>query len=175
MAGTAGKGSSLLGKLLTGIGSVLIAVILILCMIAFLPKVLGYGTYSVTSGSMEPEIPVGSLVLAAPTEAASLESGDIISFYEGDTVVTHRVVSNDTSAQEIITRGDANNMDDFAPIPYSNVIGKVSIHIPYLGRVLQIMLTDGGKPFTLVWLALGLLLTALGRRLQPRTEDTDGR
>ena len=70
-------------------------VMIVLGLIVAVPHLLGYEQYVVVSGSMEPAIPVGSLVMAKPVKPAELQVGDVIVFYTErhiDTPVTHRVV-----------------------------------------------------------------------------------
>ena len=145
-------------------GAVLIAAVVIACVLSILPRVFGAGAYHVTSGSMEPFIPVDSLVIAQKTDPETLQSGDVIAFYEDGTVITHRVVENDTGNRQITTKGDANNVEDFSPVSYENVIGKVNIHIPYIGAVLEALSTMAGKIAMICLVAGGILLIMAGKR-----------
>ena len=55
-------------------------------------KAVGFRTYSILSGSMEPEINTGDLAIVKSIDAEDVKVGEIITFkYEGK-VVTHRVV-----------------------------------------------------------------------------------
>lgn len=89
-----------------------------------MPVILGYSFASVVSGSMEPEIAVGDIVVVKSQQ--EYERGDIITFYDSsrDEYVTHRIifVSEDGS---FLTKGDANDTDDKLAIPPSAVVGKV--------------------------------------------------
>ena len=67
-----------------------------LALLILLPSLLGYERYVIESGSMEPALPVGSVVYSRPVDADDLAVGDIITFkpppeYGIDQVVTHRV------------------------------------------------------------------------------------
>lgn len=100
----------------------------------FAPKIAGYESMAVISGSMEPKIPIGALVLVDSQGAKDVKIGDSISYkLSADTVVTHRVVEINEATQEIITKGDANNTNDGKPVRFENVMGKVVFTIPYLG------------------------------------------
>jgi signal peptidase I len=72
----------------------------------------------VISGSMEPEISVGSLIVSTNVKVKDLHVGDVASFKREDGVlVTHRIVSNEavTGNEELRTvrmKGDANNDED---------------------------------------------------------------
>ena len=83
----------------------------------------GYTYFEILTGSMEDEISIDDYVFVKLTD--NVKEDDIISYKNGDDVVTHRIVKIDD--KEIITRGDANNIDD-DPISKDQVIGKV-VHI----------------------------------------------
>ena len=115
-------------------------VLLVLAAVAaviLVPMLMGYKEMAVLSGSMEPTIPVGSIVYVKPLDDASLlEPGDICTYTltDGETMVTHRVVSIDPASQTLITKGDANDTEDGA-ISFSQVFGETQFHLPYLGYI----------------------------------------
>ena len=96
---------------------------------AFDSRTFGIRPYVVYSGSMEPEIPTGAVVFTKEGEF-SPKKGDIITFHNGDTVVTHRVVKKEKDI--FITKGDANKTEDPVPAEASQIIGRVVFHLPYL-------------------------------------------
>lgn len=91
----------------------------------------------VKSGSMEPAIPTGSLVIVKP--AAIYNKGDIITFGKDtktDIPTTHRIIAvNDNGS--FVTKGDANEEQDPNPVSRGEVIGEVMFHIPGAGYVLD--------------------------------------
>src|SRR5699024_1622754 len=97
---------------------------LMLLALVVIPRATGAQAYTVLTGSMEPGIAPGALVVVKPTPVDELVAGDVITFqpYSGDpTVVTHRItgIYYDMSGQpRIYTQGDANNVaDDWALVP----------------------------------------------------------
>lgn len=114
-----------------------------------LPMPFGIGSAVVLSGSMEPEISVGDLLIVA--EQKSYEVGDVIVYQDGKTAVTHRIVS--ISETEVITRGEANNTDD-DPISPEAIKGKVILVIPRFGYAIDMIKTPLG---TICILALAIL------------------
>ncbi len=94
----------------------------------------------VKSGSMEPTILTGSVVIVKPQ--ASYRVGDIITFGE-DTArqipTTHRIIESagDFSSITFTTKGDANEEQDPSPVGERDVIGKVIFAISYMGYVLD--------------------------------------
>lgn len=111
------------------------------------PSIFGYRLYIVQSGSMEPTLGVGSLIAVKEMQAKDIEVNDVISYKpNGETVVTHRVVGIENTEEGLMfkTRGDANNADDPNLLSGSNIIGKQTFSIPYLGRILGFVKTRVG-------------------------------
>ena len=134
--GTEKAGKTTTGKILTFAGILILIIPTITALTLLVPRLLGYAEFSVVSGSMEPEYPVGSLIFVEKKEPSLLVKGDVISFYSDLThngVVTHRVVRNDKNKGEVITKGDANEKKDFSPVEYQQVIGTVSMCVPGVG------------------------------------------
>ena len=69
----------------------LIAVVTIIAALFSVIVFLDMNPYVIVSGSMEPELPVGSLCFIDCQQKES-ETGDIISYKAGDSVITHRVI-----------------------------------------------------------------------------------
>ncbi|MBQ9060333.1 MAG: signal peptidase I [Firmicutes bacterium] len=161
------KVHSPLGAVLNIIGTAIIIAAIVLCLMLTVPRLAGYSGYCVLTGSMEPSIPVGSLIYAKAVDPASLNADDVIVFSDGrsDVPITHRVVSNDPENGEIITKGDANANADLSPVSYYDVYGRVALHIPVLGRLLIPLGTLTGKLGVIAIIIAGLLLCELARRL----------
>jgi len=99
------------------------------------PRLLGYQTLAVLSGSMEPEIPVGGVVFVRETPPEELEVGDVVSFTIGnDMMATHRIIEIDRNVGTVTTQGDANEVADGA-ISMDRIVGRVGFHLPYLGFI----------------------------------------
>lgn len=158
------KKGGTLASLCTLIGNLAIVVVLVVAVLAFVPSFIGYEYYDILTGSMEPEIPVGSLAVVKNTDVSQISEGDVIAFHSvrDGSVITHRVMQIDESHQELITRGDANPEDDMEPIPFGNLIGKVQFHIAGIGPLASWLLTLSGKVCLLILLLAGALLSHLG-------------
>lgn len=109
------------------------------------PKIGGYSLMCVISGSMEPEIPVNSLVLVKEASPEEIRQGDVISFYSTDPVldgaiVTHRVaeIISDDGGSEFKTKGDANGYVDEYTASGKDVIGKVVFISPGAGILVKL-------------------------------------
>lgn len=132
----------------SALGSLTLILLIAICLPLTAPKAFGYHIYTVISGSMEPAIPIGSLLYIQSTEPEGMMEGDIIAYYGAQdlaSLITHRVVENRVLMGEFITKGDANSKEDMHPIPYDNFIGKVVLSIPKVGTVAQILTSQTGK------------------------------
>ena len=94
----------------------------------------GMRSMVVLTGSMQPTIPVGSIVLVEKDNWYM--KGDVIAFKnKGDLTVTHRIVEKVPTADGELfkVKGDANNAADGDLVSPKAVIGKTIFHIPYIG------------------------------------------
>lgn len=115
----------------------------------------GYSVLEVVSGSMEPTIHVGDMIIIN-TKASNYQENDIVTFLDvNGSFVTHRIISiND---EEMITKGDFNNTED-EPTKIDKIVGKYVAKIPGVGK----LLSSFKNPFTLVMiLIIGLLFCYL--------------
>ena len=169
-----------LGRFLNLLGSLIMLAVILLCLALAAPRLAGIKTFVVISGSMEPAIPVGSMVYSKEVDPKTLETGDVIVFYSsndvqggagaGDVIpVTHRVVLNDTTNGEITTKGDANEKNDISKVAYLNVEGKVIFHIPQLGYMAAPLASVTGKIALALIILAGYLLTEVGSSLRKRS------
>ena len=141
------------------LSTIILVVLLAAAAVILVPMLLGYKEMAVLSGSMEPTIPVGSLVYVKPVEASELEAGDVCTYYlsDGETFVTHRVISIDPDAQTLVTQGDANDTSD-GDLSFEQVFGRADFHLPYLGLAIQNMRTPAGIMVICGVVALVILL-----------------
>ena len=156
-------------KVCSVIGTLLLLVAILVCIPLTLPRLAGYQIYHVISGSMEPAIPVESVVYVKDVAPADIQKKDVIAFHSvlgEEAIITHRVVSNNRVAGEIVTKGDANTKEDMEPVPYENVLGKVALTVPVLGKILATVATIQGKAAVGSVILLSLLLHIAAGRLR---------
>ena len=103
------------------------------------PTFFGYKSFVIVSGSMLPELQIGDIVVIKPVEEGTLKEGDIISFREGNSIVTHRIDHVIDSGKRFITKGDANSSEDINPVTYDNIEGKYEFKIANLGNFVLFM------------------------------------
>ena len=114
------------------------------------PSVFGYSIFRVSSGSMEPELMVGDIILDKAVEnPEDLKVGDVITFKSkdyGDMLVTHKVIKAPYEENEKLmlqTKGIANDLAD-KPISVDNVKGIMICKVDYLDTVYNIFLSPWG-------------------------------
>ena len=141
-------------------------VLAILLAVAFVGvRLFGLDVYTVLSGSMEPNLPVGSLIYVQDKNPADLKAGDVITYMVSEeTVVTHRIIEvvpdeNDPSILRFRTKGDANNTEDGGLVHSNNILGKQVFHIPLLGYVSNYIQSPPGMYVAIGVGAAILLLT----------------
>jgi signal peptidase len=127
-----------------------------------LPRALGFSHLVVVSGSMEPALQVGDLIVIRRQDR--YQAGDIITFREGGTMVTHRLI--DIQGERLITQGDANNTPDSNPVHIQQVEGSLALRIPMVGHLLLYLKTPPGIISALL---VAAILTLLSYRKETRT------
>lgn len=156
------------------LSSLVLVLVMALAVVSFVPRAFGYMPFAVLSGSMEPELPVGSMVFVRQVEPTDIAVGDNATFYRSDgAVVTHQVYEVDPVAQMIGTQGIANKnadgsiMHDTEQTPFSRVIGTVSFCVPYLGFVNAYCTTMPGLLVVVAVLALLVAASIVLDRMVP--------
>lgn len=162
------KGGMFIPALCNIVGTLILLSVIITCLPATVPRLLGYEVYNVVSGSMQPKIPIGSLILAKPTAPETVQEGDVIAFQSDDSVITHRVVKNKVVEGKFTTKGDANAEEDMNDVPYAALIGEVIFHCPLLGELLWVYTSTVGKIYAVCFAACGAMFNILAGRLRER-------
>ncbi|WAA11839.1 signal peptidase I SipW [Fervidibacillus halotolerans] len=113
------------------------------------PNFFGYQLKAVLSGSMEPGIKTGSLIVVEPVEKTDqFKKNDIITFInENNLLVTHRITEVIHNGDQVLyrTRGDNNDSEDLNPVRSQNVVAVYTgITIPYLGYIVQFAQSKNG-------------------------------
>ncbi len=128
-------------------------------------SIFGFRLFYVVSGSMEPQIPVGALLIVG--ESDEYKVNDVITFISSDETIsgypnTHRIIDiRDKNGETVyITKGDANAIQDTDPVSREDIIGKVYLTIDssFLSFLVSFFATPIGF-FTVV--LLPVLLIAL--------------
>ncbi len=139
------------------------------------PTFFGHQVYYVLSGSMEPTLPTGSIIIVKDiTIETKLSLGDIITFkmpYNEDILVTHRIneVINENGQLVYRTKGDANPIQDPWIIERDSIVSVYSgVKLPIVGYLYK----EIHKSFSIFLLLtiLGLILISYGLKLINKKE-----
>lgn len=105
------------------------------------PPIFGWRQMVISSGSMEPAIAVGDLILVR--EQPAYRVGEVVTYRLPDgAYITHRIIAL-TDAGELILQGDANNTPD-EPILPGAVVGRVERIVPKIGNFILWLKTVPG-------------------------------
>lgn len=152
--------------------AVLVNLVLVVCLLAFAllavgPHLLGYRTSTMLTGSMEPGIRPGDVVVTVAKPAAQVEVGDVITYripVEDRRVETHRVIEvlHRDGSIAIRTQGDANeNADPWTATLQDDQVWEMKAVVPKLGSVIRAFRVPAVQ-HGIFWVALvGLLLLGL--------------
>ena len=136
-------GDARLQRKISALVTVLLVLAVTLCLYATIQvlskgyaNIGGFMMFRVVTGSMEPEIPVGALLLTKETEIETVEVNDIVCFRTQVSeiwgkIVTHRVVDiiePEAGKILLVTKGDANLVTDGYYADETNFLGKVIWH-----------------------------------------------
>lgn len=136
---------------------------------------LGWQPYCILTSSMAPAMPAGTLVwVYTHADPASMEQGEVVAYQTASGAqVTHRIVENDPEAGQMVTKGDANEAADPAPVPYGRVIGRSAAFLPGAGALLsqaqanKALLVAGMLMANAALLAAPYLIGRIGRKGRP--------
>lgn len=148
-------------------------------LIALLPNV-GARAMIVTSGSMEPTINVGGLVIVEEVDPETITVGDVVTYrgYASGGLTTHRVIDRRIVGERLHfrTQGDANDTPDVDLAPAEGVFGKVRLDVPHAGRAMNELTRPELRYVALGGLSAWLLIKntlALRRALHARALATE--
>lgn len=120
-----------------------------------------FNMFTVISGSMEPTINAYDVLLTKKTSVSNLKEGDIITFIPSSNIfaktsLTHRInkIETENGEAKITTKGDANETIDVHPVYEDDIIGKVILILPEVGKLQTYISTDGTWIFVILIPAL---------------------
>ncbi len=105
------------------------------------PNLFGIKTFVVVSGSMEPNLNIGDIVVVKKCNENEIDKNDIISYRYGELIITHRIVEiiETENGREYITKGDNNNVNDNINLKYEDIEGKYVGKIKYIGKMIMFL------------------------------------
>ena len=122
-----------------------VAVIALIIFAVVLMLAIGYRPAVVLTGSMEPTITPGDMIIYKGISEEDIKVGDILTFYmtqesmdNHSITYTHRVIAvktDDLGQVAFQMQGDANETPDSILIPEERILGKVSVIVPWVGQI----------------------------------------
>jgi signal peptidase len=113
-------------------------IVSIVILLIFITFGLGFFTVKpvvILSGSMEPIIKPGDMVIIRKCDAGEVAVGDIVEYKMPNFNVVHRVIAITYEGGKLgfITKGDANKSPDKTIVNSNQIVGKFVLNIPYVG------------------------------------------
>lgn len=126
----------------TGLSAGLLALVLALATaVIIVPHMTHSTTLTVLTGSMEPKLPPGTLLVVRHEPIDSIRLGQVVTYepnpHDAATVISHRVIgiSTATNGTRVFTvKGDANNTPD-APVQSKQIVAVLWYSVPLMGWV----------------------------------------
>ncbi len=149
-------------RLASGFTTLVLVAVIALCLFLTLQSLsvgyvsfFGNSVFRVVTGSMEPEIPVGALLIAQKTDIEDIRERDIVCYRSSNTqlggiIITHRVVGiyRDPNGDVVLqTKGDANPAADTEAVTDKQLIGRVKTYTgsgSSMAKVIQFLTSDFG-------------------------------
>jgi len=136
-----------------------IIVLLAVGILAFVaPIPFGVKMLNVTSGSMQPDYPIGSLLWVVPTKYERIKLGDDVTYQlPSGPNSTHRVMEIDRENRTLTVQGiHASKMPEL--ISYGQVRGVVRFHVHGLGNILETLNESESGIYIKIMLILAVML-----------------
>lgn len=166
-------------QLARGAGWAAGAVALVAALAVLGPIAFGYRPHTVLTGSMEPAISPGDVVVEEPISPRAASIGDVVTFRDPEDqsrLITHRVVAIRRAGAHLWfrTQGDANNTTEHWRIAGSGQLGRVAYTLPWIGHVAVLTHTGTGLLLLVIVPVLALAVDELLRIWRPQRQEING-
>ena len=163
-------------QIVNGVVWAVVVVAAALILAVALPLAFGDRPHTVLTGSMEPTISAGDVVVDARISPLDARVGDVVTFRDPEDqskLITHRVkrIRRGGSHLWFTTQGDANNTTEHWRIAADGELGRVAYKVPWVGHVAVLTHTPLGLGLLLVVPLLLLGLDELVRIWRPAREQ----
>ena len=147
----------------------LAACVFVAIVVLVLARVGGVQVRAVSTGSMSPTLPVGSLAIVDDVRATDVFVGDIVMFSDNqDRLLLHRVIEiiDHEDLQLLRTKGDNNQVPDTGLVTPDHLIGRLRGSVPKLGGIA----TDAYGPKGILLIVLAQLPFAARAARRPKSQ-----
>ena len=119
------------------ISFLLVSLVITIILVYFSSGYFHYHTIAVATGSMNPVIEKGDVVVIEKIDKkySSLKVGDVIAYKYNNVIIVHRIIKivYDRNEYYFYTKGDANKKEDNWVVKQGTIEGTVNTKIPYIG------------------------------------------
>ncbi len=157
--------STIIVKIISVISTAIFILALLLAAAFGGSRLLGMKSLVITSGSMIPKYPIGSVIYVRSISPEKLSVGDDITFLINESsTATHRIRAIDAENRQVYTYGinnkdsNGNPINDANPVDFDYIIGRVEYSLPVIGYLFILFGETGGKLFILGLLLLSFIL-----------------
>jgi signal peptidase len=142
------------------------------------PVAFGMQSFAVLSGSMEPVLSTGDIVVEETVRPRDVRVGDIVTFNDPQQRgrrITHRVrsVHIERGRARFVTKGDANDSTETWATDANGRLGRVTYRIPLIGYGIARLNGPGAKLVLVMIPALLLAVLELVRIWRPKPRDPE--
>jgi signal peptidase I len=158
------------------VATALVTVNVGLALWSVLPRAAGWQPSVVMTGSMEPRLNPGDVVLSAPASALTVHPGEII-LVTNPAMPSHQLMHrflHYTPSGDLITKGDANLHPDSTPVPPRLVHGLPRLRLPYVGLGVLWLRDREWRQLSITALIILALFGLLNSGPTLEDDDTDG-
>jgi signal peptidase I len=155
------------------VGIALFAVLVAFSLFTHLAPLTGRQLFVISGGSMEPSVPLGSMVVVTPADAMTIAVGDVVTIRaDNGVVITHRVmrVVDQADGRFFEMKGDANPNPDAVLVPARAIVGAANQYVPFGGYAREYLSSAVGLVAAVVVLMalflIHVLLEALERSVR---------
>ncbi|WP_099361291.1 signal peptidase I [Fredinandcohnia onubensis] len=177
----------MLKKTLRWSGNVLFVLLVLLSVLALVsifqsknqvgqvPSILGFKIMTVMTGSMQPELQPGDMIIVKEKDPSKLQVEDVITYQLNEhTLVTHRIVDLVEKDGVVLyqTKGDANNVVDNGFVSQEQIVGVLALTIPKAGHLAQVLQTPTGIIIISLLILLIITLGMIKKMLTAQREES---
>lgn len=101
-------------------------------------SIFGYKAFVISSGSMEPTLNIGDIVIIKETKQEQISKGNIITFRKDGYNITHRIndIIEKDGEKYYQTKGDKNTTNDADLVKYEEIEGVYVFKIDKIGSII---------------------------------------
>ena len=154
---------------------IIMAIMVLVALAIVIPNTYGVKTLAVLTNSMEPNIKKGSMVFVTPIRPSEVEVGDFISYIESvEKLGTGRVAQIDAVNKLFIIKNDLSGASEAIQVSFDNMVGVVKFAVPFMGYMLDYVLTAQGKVVVITGVLALIAIMALlgGQEPEPKRSKT---